>query len=342
MSMTPHEYAPPSLRDGREENDFGQNMTNTFPMGDVFVDSNDRGTVNSSIERFMNALFGSNEISPTRAEYAMYLAKSASLRSCDLSRQVGAAILSSSGEIISLGSNEVPRAGGGTYWTGDPTDSRDFRQGHDPNDLNKIGVFADIVSRLGEDGHLSASLSDLKEPKKIVERLLEGDGGKKFQRARVMDLIEFGRIIHAEMSAICYAARTGSAVRDATLFCTVFPCHICAKHIVASGIKRVVYLEPYPKSYVRQLHSDSIQVEDRSDAQKVSFQPFIGISPFRYRDLFEKGRRKDGFGEAQKWKSEPRKPIVGIAVPPHFAAENYVISKLGEVIAKRDAAIRAG
>jgi hypothetical protein len=60
------------VRDAKEDDDFGQNMTNTFPMGDVFVDSNDRGTVNSSIERFMNALFGSNEISPTRDEYAMY------------------------------------------------------------------------------------------------------------------------------------------------------------------------------------------------------------------------------------------------------------------------------
>ncbi|MDN3612645.1 hypothetical protein QWZ16_23945 [Vibrio ostreicida] len=27
----------------------------------------------------------------------------------------------------------------------------------------------------------------------------------------------------------------------------LFPCHNCAKHIVASGIKRVVYVEPYPK-----------------------------------------------------------------------------------------------
>jgi len=92
-------------RDSKEDDDFGQNMTNTFPMGDVFVDSNDKETVNSAIERFMSALFGSNEISPTRDEYAMYLAKSASLRSCDLSRQVGAAIISKSGEIISLGAS---------------------------------------------------------------------------------------------------------------------------------------------------------------------------------------------------------------------------------------------
>lgn len=329
-------------RDSKEDDDFGQNMTNTFPKGDVFVDSNDKGTVNTSIERFMVALFGSNEISPTRDEYAMYLAKSASLRSCDLSRQVGAAIISKSGEIVSLGSNEVPRAGGGTYWTGDTSDSRDFRQGHDPNDLNKLEVFADLVSRLSENGRLSNELLEIKDPKRIVEKLLDGSDGKLYRSARVMDLIEFGRIIHAEMSAICDAARNGTSVREATLYCTVFPCHLCAKHIVASGIARVVYLEPYPKSYVRQLHGDSIQVEDKRDSEKVSFQPFIGISPFRYRDLFEKGRRKNSFGEAQKWKSSPRKPIVGIAVPSHFAAEKFVISQLAKVIAQGDAKLGNG
>jgi deoxycytidylate deaminase len=43
-----------------------------------------------------------------------------------------------------------------------------------------------------------------------------------------MDILEFGRVIHAEMSAISDAARLGRATKDATLFCTTFPCHICA------------------------------------------------------------------------------------------------------------------
>jgi cytidine deaminase len=223
-----------------------------------------------------------------------------------------------------------------TYWTGDAADSRDFRQGHDPNDLNKIEIFADIIGLLAEDNRLSDDLLKLNSPKEIVENLLSGEKGKKYQKSRVMDLIEFGRIIHAEMSAICDAARCGNAIREATLFSTVFPCHLCAKHIVASGIKRVVYLEPYPKSYARQLHSDSIQIEDRSDANKVSFEPFIGIAPFRYRDLFEKGRRKDARGEAKKWKSEPRRPIVGVAIPSHLDAEKYVLAELGRVIAEKD------
>jgi deoxycytidylate deaminase len=292
-------------RDRKEDNEFGQNLSNAFHLGDVFVDSGDRESANIAIERFMSALFGSNEVSPTRDEYGMYLARSASLRSTDLSRQVGAAIFSPSGEIISLGSNEVPKAGGGTYWTGDPSDSRDIRQGHDPNEINKVEIFADVIGRLTEDKLLASKLLRLRRPQKIVEQLLGMQEGKRYRDSRVMDLLEFGRIIHAEMSAICDAARNGQSVRGATLYATVFPCHLCAKHIVASGISKVIYLEPYPKSYAKQLHSDSIQIEDKSDISKVVFQPFMGISPFRYRDLFEKGARKDKTGEAKKWKSEP-------------------------------------
>lgn len=57
--------------------------------------------------------------------------------------------------------------------------------------------------------------------------------------------------MHAEMFAITDAARRGLSVRDATLYCTTFPCHMCARHIIASGIRKVVYIEPYPKSMAK-------------------------------------------------------------------------------------------
>jgi cytidine deaminase len=316
-------------RDAKEEDTHGQNIRAAYPLGDFFVDSGNREHVGSAIGRFMNLLFGDNEISPTHDEYGMYLAKSAALRSSDLSRQIGAAIFSSSGEIISLGSNEVPKAGGGTYWTGDAADSRDIRQGLDPNELQKKELFAEIINTLYDDGRLAKALMDLGEVQDVVNELLNA---QKYRDLRVMDIIEFGRVIHAEMSAICDAARNGLAVRGSTLLCTTFPCHVCAKHIVAAGIKRVVYLEPYPKSYAEQLHRDSIQVDDDSDSSKVAFQPFIGIAPFRYKDLFEKGRRKDAKGVAKKWKSEPRRPAIEVAVPVPAEAERLVIAQLGVLL----------
>jgi deoxycytidylate deaminase len=160
-----------------------------------------------------------------------------------------------------MGCNEVPKAGGGTYWSGNLRDARDFVQGHDPNERKKIELLVDLIDRLKKGEHLSESLMKIQDSYEISKALLSDGADHSISRSRTMDLVEFGRIIHAEMSAICDASRKGIPVEGGTLFATVFPCHICAKHIVAAGMRRVVYLEPYPKSYAVELHGDSIAVD---------------------------------------------------------------------------------
>jgi hypothetical protein len=88
------------------------------------------------------------------------------------------------------------------------------------------------------------------------------------------------------MDAILGCARRGVSCKDALIFCTTFPCHNCAKHIVASGISRVVYIEPYPKSKALEMHEDAINEPDMRDPAKVIFAPFVGVGPRRYVDLF--------------------------------------------------------
>lgn len=53
------------------------------------------------------------------------------------------------------------------------------------------------------------------------------------------------RTAHAEMNAICNAARHGVAIDGATLYCKMEPCYVCAKAIINAGIKRVVALNKY-------------------------------------------------------------------------------------------------
>ena len=50
---------------------------------------------------------------------------------------------------------------------------------------------------------------------------------------------------HAEENAITQAAYHGISVRDATLYCTLSPCLMCAKMIVNAGIREVVYDQEY-------------------------------------------------------------------------------------------------
>lgn len=306
----------------------GQNVRDAFPLGDVFIDASSRSSCERTLRRFIYLLFGDNHITPTHDEYGMYMAKSASLRSSDLSRQVGAAIFRKSGEVISLGCNEVPKAGGGTYWSDGLEDRRDFVEGFDANERRKKELVVDFIERLRLRKHLSKTLLDIKDSSKISQLLLSDLNGNGIKDSQVMDLLEFGRAIHAEMSAICDAARIGESVVGAKLFSTTFPCHICAKHIVAAGLNTVVYLEPYPKSYATDLHSDSIDIESSSGDGKVRFEPFIGVSPYRYRDLFEKGRRKYSGGNAQKWHQDLKRPMIEIYNPSYFEAELVVVTAL--------------
>jgi deoxycytidylate deaminase len=100
------------------------------------------------------------------------------------------------------------------------------------------------------------------------------------------------------MDAIISLARSTNNTLGKTLYCTTYPCHICARHIVASGIKRVVYIEPYEKSLAVQLHGDSIcHPENRTEEQKVLFENFEGVSPKRYAKFFgynQKRKSDDG------------------------------------------------
>jgi dCMP deaminase len=55
--------------------------------------------------------------------------------------------------------------------------------------------------------------------------------------------------IHAEQNAIIQAAKLGISIDGSTLYCTHQPCSVCAKMIVNSGIKRVVFESGYPDDF---------------------------------------------------------------------------------------------
>ena len=52
-------------------------------------------------------------------------------------------------------------------------------------------------------------------------------------------------VLHAEANAITKLARSSNSSDGATLYVTAWPCIECAKLIIQSGIKRVIYTEQY-------------------------------------------------------------------------------------------------
>lgn len=303
----------------------GQRVEDIFHLGDVFVDDKSGRTIEQTVFRFVDAFFGKNSISPTIAEYATYTAASAALRSIDTSRQVGAAIFTDQGEVVSIGTNEVPKAGGGTYWCDDPEPHRDMDEGHDANNTQKRRILFDIIRRLKKADYLSKKRGE----NEIFQEIM---GKEIIDDSLMMDLTEFGRMTHAEMNAITDAARLGRPLKGTVMYCTTFPCHNCAKHIVASGISKVIFIEPYPKSKALELHDDAISINN-DDTGKVLFTHFYGISPRRYRDIFEKQKRRNPDGTLREWYEGSPAPRIEDRGPSHAYLEPSAIAfSLSEIL----------
>ncbi len=284
---------------------YGQNVRTTFPKADYFID--ETKNIDEQIYRFLNIIFGHPYMTPTRDEYGMFHASAAALRSSDLSRQVGALLTTPEGQIVAAGCNDVPASGGGHVWADSPekyTDNRDFMEkGYDTNTVMKYEILTELFRALEDNEWLAlTSSSQGEQPKKLADDILTGKLDPSFKDLRIANILEFGRIIHAEMSAICDAAARGIPVRGSWLYTTTFPCHMCARHLIAAGVKRVIYIEPYPKSMTKELYDSETKIEDEAkDDNVVEFVPFIGVSPSRYMDFFNMPQRKNEKGYTVSW-----------------------------------------
>lgn len=69
-----------------------------------------------------------------------------------------------------------------------------------------------------------------------------------FSGTEHMPIMRDGReqnTIHAEQNAICDAAKRGVTLNEGTIYITHYPCINCMKVIIASGIKKIKYIDDY-------------------------------------------------------------------------------------------------
>jgi len=307
-------------RDEAATEEHGQQVRRTLHRGDFFVSNDADGTgvqsgvlgaepLADELERFVNIVLQRGVVRPTRHERGMYAAWAASLRSACLSRQVGAAILDVNGETVSTGTNDVPKYGGGLYQDDDKSDDHRCYRWTGRTDVPLC--------------HNDATKSEIYE--KLYEALrpllIEGTDASAVrlavERTRIKDLIEFSRAVHAEMDAVVSIARNGGpSCRGGSLYCTTYPCHNCARHIVAAGIEEVFYIEPYAKSMATDLHKDSIVDATATHGGRekhVKFQLFSGVAPRRFSRLFEKRsdlKDKDGIFQGNSPEVRHQDPVL--------------------------------
>lgn len=294
-------------RDADADEKHGQHVADTFHLSDFFVDhsmdrtnrdgsSNRLWEINDHLMRLLRILTHSSLERPTIAETAMHHASSAQLRSACLSRQVGAALVDSGGNIVATGTNEAPRAGGGVYGE----QFRDHEEEEKAELDYRCAYFEKSSDRYCRNSrtqleiirHLIADIPVLaKVPPAEQPALIES-----LRKTELGALIEFSRAVHAEMDALLTAARKGVSIVGTRLFVTTFPCHYCARHLVAAGVDEVQFIEAYPKSRAISLHRDAIELEGidwkapSKGGTKVLIHPFSGVAPRLYKRAFTKDR----------------------------------------------------
>jgi dCMP deaminase len=78
-------------------------------------------------------------------------------------------------------------------------------------------------------------------------------------------------VLHAEANAITKLARSSNNSEGSTLYVTASPCIECAKLIIQSGIKRVVYAEKYRlDDGIKLMQRAGIKVEYLNPEEKTS------------------------------------------------------------------------
>lgn len=230
--------------------------------------------IKSDIEKFIALLFGRYDDYPTNDEFGMALAFEASFRSNfpiwnNEKRQIGAAILSHTGEVISAASIRAPSSCVDTS----KKDMDMIKDGYEEY-KNKIDGWAQKIDELVQKIDESVQDEDIHILKEV--------------RKYIKDTLDFHPCTHAEISAILDAAKQGVSIRNATLYSTTYPCHICAKDIITAGINRVVYLEAYPKSKNKELYPKLIVDGHEEIKRKINFEFFKGVGPRRYHFVYSK------------------------------------------------------
>ena len=286
------------------------NVNDTFHQADLFVANPEKDA--KVLERWIAQVFGNPFGTPTPEELAMAFAYLSARQSASLGRSVGSAIVSPDFNLLSIGWNDPAKAGGGLYREGLHPDHRDHTNGEDPSDSRRLTALTQFLQSLLFSNWSSVDVEKLPpEPRKWLLKLRESveplvgidrsivkslPAIRELAASRLLNIIEFGRSVHAEMAAITDAARRGIAIQGSHLYVTTFPCHECARNIVAAGITKVIFVEPYGKSLATDLYADSIQFltspSTKVDGDRVVFVPYVGISPKRFDDLFSNVERK--------------------------------------------------
>lgn len=264
-------------RDGNEELEHGQQVQLCVDKADIVIRNEDNHTpqaaairyLETKIQQYIFLITGKEVRPPHNDELAMAIAYTSALRSLCLKRTVGAAITTHNGVLVSSGYNENP----------DPMFPCIRAYGYCYKDAQLRDHIQAMLARQPECPNKSC-----KAPLAGLEKLKDGFKcsvcGYSLVRAYAPDRgMSRCTAVHAEMAAVLNAS--GKDLKDKVLYTTTFPCAQCARQIAYVGIRKVVYVEPYPDPDSERFMREQCQI---------SLQMFEGVKARAYERVFNNVR----------------------------------------------------
>lgn len=189
-------------------------------------------------------------ITPSAEERCMVVAHTAKLNSSCLSRQVGAVITNQYHSIRTIGWNEVP-------------------YGQVPcglKELNQLGnrqcegcsyIFSDFESAPHGHYHGKSFVEKVTDDFPDLQKAVQSEDLKGLPFPYCFKTLHnryegeknqvFTRSLHAEENAILQMAKYGGEpLMNGVIYVTASPCELCSKKLYQIGVRKIVYIDPYP------------------------------------------------------------------------------------------------
>jgi len=236
-------------RDHLEGNAYGQQVDTCVDDADILI-KNERSIKESvnqrniyfeeSIKPHLELISDPKSRVPDMREIYMTMAYAAASQSRCLQRKVGALITTEDFEVVSVGHNDVPKN----------LESCIERDGGCARDIQKTNLINTFI-------YCPKCGVALNEDKICNNCGLSVD--KEYFKSKNLGAC---RALHAEESAIVEAAKSGIRLKNGIIFTTTFPCNMCANKIANVGVKKVIYVEPYPEvEAIKILKKNNVEIE---------------------------------------------------------------------------------
>lgn len=230
-----------------EEFFFSQNISKCIEIADIHINNPQNGENNFSILKkqiawYVSLIMHPGLITPSMNERCMQVAYSAKLSSACLSRQVGAAVTDENFSIKAIGWNnsaegQPPCALRSIdhLLENEDTEAYSFYERNNPKfrELVRVKYQRKLDS---EDIDKKLRGRNIAYCFKDLQNALENEKNQVHTRS-----------LHAEENAFLQLAKYGGAgIKGGVLFTTASPCELCSKKAYQLGIKKVIYIDPYP------------------------------------------------------------------------------------------------